>query len=252
MTFDYSDKTPMRHDGRQPDQLRPLTFKRRYTRNAAGSVLVHMGRTTVLCTCCVDENVPPFLAGKGKGWLSAEYSMLPGSTNTRKQRDRGGKVDGRSVEIQRLIGRSLRAVVDLDKLGERTLWIDCDVLDADGGTRTASINGAFVAVVDALNARKDLFGKATEILHDNVAAVSVGLLDHAELLDLDYEEDKDVDVDLNLVMTGAGQFIEVQGSGEEATFSRGQLDKLLKIGMKGIEAITAAQRKALGTSWQLA
>src|SRR5262249_14250882 len=189
----------MRHDGRSPDQLRPLSFKRRYTRNAAGSVLVHMGHTVVLCTCCVDEGVPPFLVGKGKGWLSAEYSMLPGSTNTRKQRDRGGKIDGRSVEIQRLIGRSLRAVVDLAKLGERTLWIDCDVLDAAGGTRIASINGAFVAVIDALNARKDLFGKVAGIVRDSVAAVSVGLLDDAELLDLDYEEDKDVDVDLNVV-----------------------------------------------------
>src|SRR3984957_11723906 len=142
----------MRHDGRSPDKMRALSFKRRYTRNAAGSVLIHMGRTVVLCTCCVDDNVPAFLLGKGKGWLSAEYSMLPGSTNTRKPRDRSGKVDGRSVEIQRLIGRSLRAVVDLTKLGERTLWIDCDVLEADGGTRTACINGAFVALVDALAA----------------------------------------------------------------------------------------------------
>jgi ribonuclease PH len=241
----------MRHDGRQPDQLRPLSFKRRYTRNAAGSVLVHSGRTTVLCTCCVDETVPPFLLGKGKGWLSAEYSMLPGSTNTRKSRDRTGKVDGRSVEIQRLIGRSLRAVVDLAKLGERTLWIDCDVLDADGGTRTASINGAYVALIDALHARKDLFGGAAGIVRDSVAAVSVGLLDDAELLDLDYEEDKDADVDLNLVMTGAGQFIEVQGTGEEATFSRSQLDRLLKLGKLGIDAITVAQRKALGAQWPL-
>src|SRR5271165_3420677 len=141
----------MRHSGRRPDQLRPLSFRRRYTRQAAGSVLVHMGRTTVLCTCCVELAVPPFLVGTGKGWLTAEYSMLPGSTQTRKPRDRGGKIDGRGVEIQRLIGRSLRAVVDLTKLGERTLWIDCDVLEADGGTRTASINGAFVALVDALS-----------------------------------------------------------------------------------------------------
>src|SRR3984957_15106314 len=172
----------MRHDGRNPDQLRPLTFKRRYTRNAAGSVLVHMGRTTVLCTCCVDEVVPAFLTGKGKGWLSAEYSMLPGSTNTRKQRDRGGKIDGRSVEIQRLIGRSLRAIVDLEKVGERTLWIDCDVLDADGGTRTAAINGAFVALVDAVHARKDLLGKAASVVLGSVAAVSIGLLNDEALL----------------------------------------------------------------------
>jgi ribonuclease PH len=241
----------MRHDGRSPDQLRPLTFKRRYTRNAAGSVLVHMGRTVVLCTCSVDENVPPFLLGKGKGWLSAEYCMLPGSTNTRKPRDRSGKIDGRSVEIQRLIGRSLRAVVDLAKLGEHTLWIDCDVLDADGGTRTASINGAYVALIDALIARKDLFGNAAGMVRDSVAAVSVGVLDDAELLDLDYEEDKDADVDLNLVMTGAGQFIEVQGTGEETTFSRSQLDRLLKLGKLGVDAITAAQRKALGANWPL-
>src|SRR6266852_1254765 len=140
----------MRNDGRLPDQLRRLTFRRRYTRQAPGSVLVRMGRTRVLCTCCIEPAVPPFLVGKGKGWLTAEYGMLPGSTNTRKQRDRSGKVDGRTVEIQRLIGRSLRAVVDLERLGERTLWIDCDVLEADGGTSTASINGAYVALLDAL------------------------------------------------------------------------------------------------------
>src|ERR1700730_10570798 len=144
----------MRPHQRRPDELRPLTFRRRYTRQAPGSVLVRMGRTVVLCTCCVEPAVPPFLAGTGKGWLSAVYGMVPGSTNTRKPRDRAGKVDGRSVEIQRLIGRSLRAVVNLDKLGERTLWLDCDVLEADGGTRTASINGAFVALVDALTAIK--------------------------------------------------------------------------------------------------
>src|SRR3984893_4186582 len=146
----------MRADGRRPDELRPLTFRRRYTRQAPGSVLVRMGRTTVLCTCCVEAAVPPFLAGSGKGWLTSEYGMLPGSTNTRKQRDRSGKIDGRSVEIQRLIGRSLRAVVNLDKLGERTLWVDCDVLEADGGTRTASITGALVAAVDGVNSIKSL------------------------------------------------------------------------------------------------
>src|SRR5437016_7007942 len=162
----------MRSDGRQSDQLRPLNFQRRYTRQAPGSVLVQMGRTTVLCTCCVEDAVPPFLAGTGKGWLSAEYGMLPGSTNTRKPRDRGGKVDGRGVEIQRLIGRSLRAVVDLDRLGERTLWIDCDVLEADGSTRTASINGAFVALVDALTAHKQILGSPAAILKSSVAAVS--------------------------------------------------------------------------------
>jgi ribonuclease PH len=241
----------MRHDGRKPSDLRPLKFRRRFTRQAPGSVLVQMGRTTVLCTCSVDLTVPPFLVGTGKGWLSAEYSMLPGSTPTRKARDRSGKVDGRSVEIQRLIGRSLRAVVDLGKLGERTLWLDCDVLEADGGTRTAGINGAYVALLDALVARKDVFPPVAEVIRDSVAAVSVGLLDGEILLDLDYSEDKDVDVDLNLVMTGTGQIIEVQGSGEEATFSRQQLDTLLKLGMQGIETITRAQRKAVGNHWPL-
>src|SRR6266702_148812 len=149
-----------RPDDRKPQQLRPLSFKRKYTRSAPGSVLVKSGRTTVLCTCCVEPKVPEFLVGRGKGWLTAEYGMLPGSTNTRKARDKGGKIDGRSVEIQRLIGRSLRAVVDLAKLGERTLWLDCDVLEADGGTRTAAVNGAYIALVDALIAKKQLFGPA--------------------------------------------------------------------------------------------
>lgn len=241
----------MRQNGRRADEIRPLTFRRRYTRQAAGSVLVRMGRTTVLCTCCLELAVPPFLVGKGQGWLTAEYGMLPGSTNTRKPRDRGGKIDGRSVEIQRLIGRSLRAIVDLEKLGERTLWIDCDVLEADGGTRTASINGAFVALVDALQAHKALLGPASAIVRDSVAAVSVGILGDSEFLDLDYNEDKDAQVDLNLVMTGSGQFIEVQGTGEEATFSRGQLDRLLKLGKVGIDAVTAQQQRSLGAHWPL-
>jgi ribonuclease PH len=241
----------MRPNNRKPDELRPLRFKRRYTRQAPGSVLVRMGRTTVLCTCCVEPSVPPFLEGKGKGWMSAEYGMLPGSTNTRKARDKAGKVDGRSVEIQRLIGRSLRAIINLDKLGERTLWIDCDVLEADGGTRTASINGAFVAVIDALHSLKDKIPPIKDIVKDSVAAISVGLLDDVELLDLEYVEDRDAEVDLNLVMTGAGQFIEVQGTGEEATFSRSQLDRLLKLGKVGIDRITAEQKKALGPAWPL-
>src|SRR5580765_1247098 len=160
----------MRLDGRRPDELRPLRFQRRYTRQAPGSVLVRLGRTTVLCTCCVEPSVPPFLVGTGKGWLSAEYSMLPGSTGSRKARDKAGKVDGRSVEIQRLIGRSLRSVVNLDRLGERTLWLDCDVLEADGGTRTASINGAFVAAVDALNSIKAVLPAGVPaVLTDSVA-----------------------------------------------------------------------------------
>jgi ribonuclease PH len=246
----------MRPDGRAPQDLRPLKFRRRFTRQAPGSVLVSMGRTTVLCTCSVEPAVPPFLVGTGKGWLTAEYSMLPGSTLSRKPRDKGGKVDGRSVEIQRLIGRSLRAVVHLERLGERTLWIDCDVIEADGGTRTASINGAFVALLDALaavrkQARAEPLPPTREIVSDSVAAVSVGLLDERILLDLDYSEDRDADVDLNLVMTGSGALIEVQAGGEEATFQREQLDQLLDLGKKGIHAITRQQRQALGANWAL-
>jgi ribonuclease PH len=246
----------MRHDGRRPDELRPLSFERGYTRQAPGSVLVRMGRTAVLCTCSIEESVPPFLVGSGKGWLTAEYAMLPGSTHTRKARDRGGKVDGRGVEIQRLIGRSLRTVVDLAKLGERTLWIDCDVLEADGGTRTASINGAFVALIDALSAplRKQPIVPMpvpAVVIRGSVAAISVGLLNGAELLDLDYHEDRDADVDLNLVMTGAGDFIEVQAGGEEATFRRDQLDRLLTLGKLGVDAVTRQQREALGSKWPL-
>jgi ribonuclease PH len=243
-----------------------MTFQRHFTGQAPGSVLVSMGRTLVLCTCCVEPAVPPFLVGKGKGWLTAEYSMLPGSTSTRKPRDKGGKIDGRSVEIQRLIGRSLRTVVDLSKLGERTLWIDCDVLEADGGTRTASINGAFVALVDALwaehlaTARPPASAVAglgsplpppSALVRDSVAAVSVGLIEGEVLLDLPYGEDKDADVDLNLVMTGAGHFIEVQAGGEEATFQRDQLDRLLALGHTGILRITGKQREALGERWPL-
>ncbi len=242
-----------------------MTFRRRYTRQTPGSVLVRMGRTTVLCTCSVSPGVPPFLTGSGKGWLTAEYSMLPGSTPGRKPRDRGGKVDGRSVEIQRLIGRSLRAVIDLDRLGERTVWVDCDVLEADGGTRTASINGAFVAVVDALHAAHKApppsrtppspppppLSHPRDLVRAGVAAVSVGLLGDEELLDLDYVEDREADVDLNLVMTGTGDFVEVQAGGEEATFSRAQLDRLLRVGKLGVESITSAQRRALGANWPL-
>ena len=247
-----------RQDGRRPDALRPLSFQRRFTGQAAGSVLVRMGRTTVLCTCCVEAAVPSFLVGAGKGWLTAEYAMLPGSTQTRKPRDRGGKIDGRTVEIQRLIGRSLRAVTDLAKLGERTLWLDCDVLEADGGTRTASINGAYVALVDALCTLQGRPGPApapgraplpAAVLRDSVAAISVGLLGGEELLDLEYREDKDAEVDFNLVMTGSGRYVEVQGGGEEATFTQEQLDRLLRLGRQGIAAVTAAQRAALGERW---
>jgi len=239
----------MRPDDRRPDELRPLKFQRRYTRQAPGSVLVRSGRTTVLCTCCVESKVPDFLVGRGKGWLTAEYGMLPGSTNSRKARDKGGKVDGRSVEIQRLIGRSLRAIVDLTSLGERTIWLDCDVLEADGGTRTAAINGAFVALVDALTANRKVIGAVEQVVTGSVAAVSIGLCDDEARLDLCYDEDRDADVDMNLVMTGEGRFIEIQGSGEEATFTRAQLNQLLELGEQGVRQITAAQKKTLGSAW---
>ncbi len=247
----------MRNDGRTPDALRPLSFQRRFTGQAPGSVLARMGRTAVLCTCTIDKVVPVFLEGTGKGWLTAEYGMLPGSTGSRKPRDRGGKVDGRSVEIQRLIGRSLRAIVNLDKLGERTLWIDCDVLEADGGTRTASINGAFVALLDALLSSRDLLVPIPQIVRDSVAAVSVGLVvpkgldEPVELLDLNYLEDRDADVDLTLVMTGSGRIIEVQAGGEEATFSFEQLGRLLELGKAGIASVLQAQRAVLGAEWPL-
>jgi ribonuclease PH len=239
-----------RPNGRLPDQLRPLTFERGYTGNAPGSVLVRSGRTAVLCTCSVEPKVPDFLVGKGKGWLTAEYGMLPGSTHSRKPRDKAGKVDGRGVEIQRLIGRSLRAVIDLKKLGERTLWVDCDVLEADGGTRTAAINGALVAVVDAVTTVQPQIGVAVrDVLTTSIGAISVGIIDGEARLDLEYVEDVAADVDMNLVMTGAGAFIEVQGTGEEATFSRDELNRLLELGEAGIRAVTAAQRAALGDRW---
>lgn len=234
-----------RPNDRRPDQLRPLTFERNSFGQSPGRVLVRSGKTTVLCTCTIEKSVPEFLVGKGTGWLTAEYGMLPGSTNRRKPRDKAGKVDGRSVEIQRLIGRSLRAVVDLEKLGERTLWIDCDVLEADGGTRTAAINGAYVAVVDAIRSIPDLQPLESTILIDSVAAISVGIVDGEPRLDLEYVEDRDASVDMNLVMTGSGKFIEVQGSGEEATFSRDELDALLAIGEQGIREITSKQKRSV-------
>src|SRR5688572_20605526 len=212
----------MRHDDRKLDQLRPLKITRGFTRTAAGSVLVQAGGTTVLCTASIDPKVPEWMAGKGRGWLTAEYNMLPGSTSPRKKRERE-KVDGRTTEIQRLIGRSLRAVADLDALGERSIVVDCDVLEADGGTRTVSITGGFVALVDALASLGDVLNPARPVLTDSVAAVSVGIVKGAAVLDLDYIEDVDAQVDMNVVMTGRGQFVEVQGTGEEATFSEQEL-----------------------------
>ena len=237
----------MRHDGRKKDDLRKITIKRKYTRVTPGSVLIAAGGTRVLCTASVEEDVPPWMAGKGKGWVTAEYNMLPGSTSPRKRRDRGGKIDGRTTEIQRLIGRSLRAVVDLESLGERMITVDCDVIEADGGTRTASITGAFIAMVDAL---RSVCGKrGTLPLVDSVAAVSVGVVDRRVVLDLDYHEDFAAAVDMNVVMTGGGRFIEVQGTGEEATFSEKELTDLLRSAKIGIKRLTALQKKSLAANW---
>jgi len=235
-----------RHDGRNADQLRPVKIKRRFTKNAAGSVLISAGSTTVLCTASVETSVPPWLKGSEKGWVTAEYNMLPGSTLSRKSR----KVDGRTTEIQRLIGRSLRAVVDLEALGERMITVDCDVLDADGGTRTASITGAFIALVDAVNTI-EFEDKTRSFFKDSLAAISVGIAGGKPVLDLDYIEDVDASVDMNVVMTGSGQFIEVQGTGEEATFSEQELSKLLKLAKSGIAELTELQRKSLGKKWPL-
>ena len=237
----------MRHDGRKKDALRKITIKRKYTRTTPGSVLIAAGGTRVLCTASVEEDVPPWMAGKGKGWVTAEYNMLPGSTSPRKRRDRGGKIDGRTTEIQRLIGRSLRAVVDLEALGERMVTLDCDVLEADGGTRTASITGAFVALVDALKATGSR--KEALPLTGSIAAVSVGIVNGRAVLDLDYEEDAAAAVDMNVVMTGNGRFVEVQGTGEEATFSEKELADLLRSAKIGIKHLTALQQKSLGANW---
>jgi ribonuclease PH len=237
-----------RGDGRQPDQLRPVRFQNHIAPHAAGSTLVEWGNTRVICAVMVDEAVPPWMKAKKVegGWLTAEYSMLPYSTLDRKARDIAKlKLDGRSQEIQRLIGRSLRAVVDLAKLGPRTLWVDCDVLQADGGTRTASITGAYVAL--SLAVRKlQKEGKLTqEPISGAVAAVSLGVVGGQPMLDLNYPEDSAASVDMNLVMNGAGEFIELQASGEEATFSGQHLDELLRLGRLGITQLLELQRQAL-------
>jgi ribonuclease PH len=234
-----------RKDGREPGQTRPIRFERRFTSTAPGSVLCSFGGTRVLCTATYVDGVPPFLQGRGQGWLTAEYSMLPASTTQRKQRERSGKLDGRSVEIQRLIGRSLRAVVDLSKLTERTLWIDCDVLQADGGTRTSALCGAYVALFDLLAHmdRKRLLRSWP--LKTQLAAVSVGIVGGSALCDLDYDEDSRAEVDMNLVMTGEGEFIEIQGCAEGSTFDRAALDRMLDLGAAAIRRIHEAQRQAL-------
>ena len=236
--------SPLRSDGRQAAQLRPITFEAGIAPHATGSVLVSFGATRVICAAMIEPKVPAWMRQQGVkgGWLTAEYSMLPYSTLDRKPRDISkGKLDGRTVEIQRLIGRSLRAVIDLQKLGDNTLWIDCDVLQADGGTRTASITGAYLAARLAVQKLLDDRKLAENPLADSVAAVSVGLFGGRELLDLNYVEDKDAEVDANIVMTGRGQFVEVQSSGEESTFSPEQLASLLVLAQKGLKDLSALQ-----------
>ena len=237
----------MRPGGRKAEELRAVRMTRGYTRHAEGSVLVEFGDTKVLCTASVEARVPPFLRDKGRGWVTAEYGMLPRATHTRGDREAArGKQSGRTQEIQRLIGRALRSVIDLPALGEHTIQVDCDVLQADGGTRTASITGAFVAMHDALGW---MLGKgmiATLPVKDFVAAVSVGLVDGAPMLDLDYAEDSACQTDMNVVMTGAGRFVEVQGTAEGEPFAREELDKLLGLAGRGISELVAQQRRCLG------
>ena len=236
----------MRADQRANDALRKTKFTRGYNKYAEGSCLVEFGETKVICTASVDEKVPPFLQGKGTGWVTSEYCMLPRSCKTRVPRESSrGKVGGRTHEIQRLIGRSLRAVVDLAALGERTIWVDCDVLQADGGTRAASITGSFIALVDALDTLKKE-GLFDEIpITDYVAAISVGILAGTPALDLDYSEDSKAEVDMNIVMTGSGKFIEVQGTAEAAPFSKAEMEKLLSLARSGISEIIDIQKDIL-------
>jgi ribonuclease PH len=229
--------------------LRPVTIQRHFTAHTPGSVLYRCGDTVVLCTASLENKVPDWMVGKGKGWITAEYNMLPGSTSPRKSRERSGKIDGRTTEIQRLIGRSFRAIADLKKLGERSLTIDCDVLQADGGTRTASITGGFIALVDAVNSVFKGAPPSEYPLSGSLAAISVGIVDGQPSLDLDYIRDSQADVDMNVVMTGAGRFIELQGTGEEATFDDDQLAALIKLAKQGITELTQIQRNALGEDW---
>ena len=236
----------MRPSQRAPDQLRQVELIRRYTKHAEGSVLVKFGDTHVICTASVDEKVPPFLRGKGQGWVTAEYGMLPRSTGSRMDREAArGKQSGRTQEIQRLIGRSLRAIIDLEKLGERTVQIDCDVIQADGGTRTASITGAYVALHDAMSLllRQGLITESP--LRDSVAAISVGVYRGTPVLDLDYVEDSDCDTDMNVVMTGSGGYVEIQGTAEGTPFRREEMDHMLALAELGISQLIARQKAAL-------
>lgn len=234
---------------RRADEIRNVEIRRFFTSKTPGSVLYKCGGTTVLCTASIEDNVPPWMLDSGKGWITAEYNMLPGSTSPRKQRDRK-KVDGRTTEIQRLIGRSMRAIADLTALGPRQITVDCDVLEADGGTRTASITGGLIALVDAINfCRADLPDSEVYPLRESVAAISVGVVAGNPVADLDYPMDFAAAVDMNVVMTGSGQFVEVQGTGEEATFSEDELSALLKLAKAGIKQLTSIQENALGDAW---
>lgn len=236
-----------RIDGRMNDQTREIKITRNYIKHPQGSVLVEFGDTKVICTATIDEKVPPFLKGTGEGWITSEYGMLPGSTQTRKSRDASrGKIDGRTAEIQRLIGRALRSIVDLKKVGERTIWIDCDVIQADGGTRTASITGAFVALVDAVNKIYDEGNMPSYPINNYVAAISVGIVENEIILDLCYAEDSSAKVDMNVVMTDDGRFVEIQGTGEESPFTKEEMQNLISIAEKGIMHSIDAQKKALG------
>ena len=237
----------MRANGRKDDELRTVNIKRGYMKFADGSCLIEMGNTKVVCTCSIEEAVPPFLKGKKKGWITAEYGMLPRSCRARVPRESSrGRIGGRTHEIQRLIGRSLRSVADMGAFGERTIWVDCDVIQADGGTRSASITGSFIALVDALKVLKKR-GLFKDIpLRDYVAAVSVGIVDKEPALDLDYDEDSKAEVDMNVIMTGSGKFIEVQGTAEGAPFSDKELGALLGLAKHGIIEMIENQRKALG------
>lgn len=238
----------MRADGRQKDELRRIHIQTNYLKHPEGSVLIEVGDTKVICTASIDDRVPPFMRGEGKGWITAEYAMLPRATGQRTIRESSkGKVSGRTMEIQRLIGRALRAVVDLEMLGEKTVWIDCDVIQADGGTRTASITGAFVAMVLAFEKLVEA-GKIAKLpVIDYLAATSVGIVDELGIvLDLNYEEDSKALVDMNVIMTGKGQFVEVQGTGEEATFSKEEMAALLETAEQGILSLVELQKEALG------
>ena len=236
----------MRPSGRAPDELRPITITRHYTKHAEGSVLIEFGDTKVLCTATVEQKVPGFLKGQGRGWVTAEYGMLPRSTGSRMGREAArGKQGGRTMEIQRLIGRSLRAAVDMEALGEHTITIDCDVIQADGGTRTASITGGFVALADAIAWMQNEKWITTDPLIDHVASVSVGIYKGVPVMDLDYLEDSDCDTDMNIVMNSAGGYIEIQGTAEGAAFNRDELDAMLALGNQAIAELIEHQRKAL-------